>query len=115
MDLEKILTVVITAAVSAAFGFVSSQAVFKAKFAVMDAQRLSDLDSIEKNRQHDKELAARDLQSLRDIMGRVERINRATLEIVANIARQSGLANRAVGVDALAELLSHEIPDAKKD
>lgn len=100
--------------VSAAGGFLAAVAVFRSRLAVMDAQRKADLEMIAQNRAHDNEMHKRDFIGLQDTLDRVERINRAVLEIVANIANASGATKRGIGTDVLAELLSTPHNDKAK-
>lgn len=104
-DIDSLIKGAVSGIAAALFGFISAVAVFRSRFAVMEAQRIADLEKIEANRQHDKELLKLAFDHLNSTIGRIERRQIAALELTANIAHKAGITSRAVGADVLADLL----------
>lgn len=60
---------------------------------------------VERDREHDKELLKKDFDAMTKTLASIESRSRISLEIVAGIARAQGISHRALGVDALINLM----------
>lgn len=119
MDASTITHDAVTTVVTALASVGVTLAVFRSRLDVMEAKREALEDRIEKDRAADKELwqvkldqVAKDVASValegRKRFDTTERLQRATLEIVASLAGQAGQVHRAKTTDALTRYLSDD-------
>lgn len=97
---------VATTIIGAIVGYLGAVATFKAQFVRVDERHNALKEQIARDRESDAALRATELQSLKDTLARIERGQRVTLQLAADLARASGVKHRALGEDALARFLS---------
>lgn len=100
------VAVAASAVIGALIGYLGAVATFKAQFVRVDERHNALKEQIERDRQSDARLQARELQTLRDTLERIERGQRVTLQLAADLARASGVKHRGIGEDAVARFLS---------
>jgi hypothetical protein len=107
-------------------GFLASVTLFRARFTSIEKDieaareaRGSLAAMIESDRKHDREVFTAALESIRQeierecgntaaFQKRIERRQTVSLEIIAALAHKTGVRHRALGSDALVELLNSE-------
>lgn len=95
-----------TAIISAVTGYLAAVATFKAQFVRVDERHNALKEQIQRDRESDAALRTQELQSLREQLARIERGQRVTLQLAADLARASGVKHRGIGEDAIARFLS---------
>lgn len=96
-----------TALVSGLLSFLGALAVFRARLTAMDVERNAFEKQVERDREHDKELLAREMVALRetiarsctdngDAFKRIERRQIAELEMTAAVAVKQGVKHRSL-------------------
>lgn len=98
-------------------GFLASVTLFRGRFVAIekDIEAMRKANDVE--RAHDRELFAQTIRAITEQIARecvtteafqkrMERRQKVSLEIIASIAHKNGVSHRALGTDALVELLS---------
>jgi hypothetical protein len=107
-DVDSILKSAENPFLSALFGFLAALATFRARFTLIDAKHETLRAELLAAREHDRELLRLQLEALRTDIKRSERLQTVVLELVSSLASKHGVTHRALGSDALAEILTKE-------
>jgi hypothetical protein len=97
-------------------GFLAALVAFRVRFLSVEKDMAAHIAQNASDRQHDKELLALALDGIRcaiksdsvttaQVFDRMERLQSVSLEILAALARKNDVAHRAIGADALVNLL----------
>ena len=116
MDFDGLLKSAEHSVVSALFGFLAAVAAFRSKFALIEVNHTSLRAEIATARASDKTLMDMQFQALRidvernakkieEYHVRMERRQIASLEMLSGLAMKQGLKHRALGTDALSDII----------